>query len=71
MDKGVVVVTRIKPTTEQADDPALAPFLKLLETDMAAHPRRIKPFPIKALARARALTKGIDVDLEGPLTGTD
>ena len=71
LDKGVVVVTRAEPMTERPDDPALAPFLKLLETDMARHPKRIKPFPIKTLARARTLTKGVEVDLERPLTGTD
>ncbi len=70
LDKGVVVVTRAEPT-ERSDDPALAPFLKLLETDMAKHPKRIKPFPIKALAHARTLTKGVEVDLNGPLTGSD
>lgn len=71
LDKGVVVVTLAEPLAEPSEDPALAPFLKLLEADMARRPKRIKPFPIKTLARARTLTKGVEVDLERPLTGTD
>jgi len=53
------------------EDPALRPFLALLEKDMKQRPRRIKPFPGKLLSRAQALTKGVEVDLDGPLSGQD
>ena len=71
LDKGQVLVVRASPKAKREEDPALRPFLDLLEKDMARHPKRIAPIPAKLLARSRELTKGVKVDLNGPLTGQD
>jgi antitoxin PrlF len=71
LEKGEVLVFRVHPEAAQEEDPALGPFLELLAKGMAKHPKRIKPFPAKLLARARTAVKGVHVDLDGPLTGRD
>jgi len=71
VEHGRVTVESAEPAQADVEDPALEPFLKLLEKDMARHPRRIKPLPAKLLARAQALIKGVELDLNGPLTGAD
>lgn len=69
-EDGRVVVLRVEDPREQ-EDPALKPFLALLQKDMRLHPHRIAPFPSPLLERASSLVEGVDVDLDGPLTGED
>jgi antitoxin PrlF len=68
---GKVFVSSAKSPVARHEDPALRPFLALLEKDMAEQPNLIKPFPGKLFSRAQAAVKGLKVDLEGPLTGQD
>ena len=71
-DEGRVMVIRVEnPTTEKQLDPALKPFLALLEKDILQHPQRITPFPARLLKKARSLVKSIEVNLHAPLTGKD
>jgi bifunctional DNA-binding transcriptional regulator/antitoxin component of YhaV-PrlF toxin-antitoxin module len=68
---GRVLVFRVGGRVRKHDDSALRPFLKLLAKDMEKAPKRIKPFPIDMLKRARSVITGVKVDLNGPLTGED
>lgn len=61
---GDVVLRR---ASHAVPDPALAPFLSLLESDVATHPERLRPVPTALLQRASELTRGMDVDLDAPL----
>ena len=70
-EEGRVVVSRADPAGLKQEDPALQPFLELLAGDLHKHPGRIAPFPGNLLKKARALVKGVKVDLDGPLTGED
>lgn len=51
------------------EDPALAPFLQLLERDIAAHPERLRPMPEDLYRRMIAVTEGVEVDLDEPIEG--
>jgi antitoxin PrlF len=62
---GEVVITRA--TTEEEKDPVVGKFLQFLARDMERHPERIKPVSAALVKRARALTKGIKIDLNAPL----
>ncbi len=63
---GEVVLQRVSP--EPADDaPALAPFLALLERDIASHPERLQPVTADLAHRLQELVCGIEVDLDTPL----
>lgn len=66
---GDVVLTRAE--NPSADDPALAPFLNLLATDMAAHPERLQAVDAALVGRLQALTEGIGIDLDAPLSEDD
>ena len=62
---GEVVLQRV--SAEPADDdPALAPFLALLEQDIAAHPERLQPISADLAGRLQELVGGMTVDLDGP-----
>ncbi|MFZ4775347.1 MAG: type II toxin-antitoxin system PrlF family antitoxin [Terrimicrobiaceae bacterium] len=69
-EDGRVIVLCVEALKEK-EDFALKPFLALLQKDMRLHPRRIAPFPSLLLKRAHSLVEGVDVDLDGPLTGED
>lgn len=56
---------------DSSEDPALGPFLALLEDDLKNRPRRIRAFPPRLLKKARSLVKGVSVDLDAPLGGED
>ncbi len=64
--KGRVI---IEPVREEHEDPAIQKFLKLLGREIETNPKFVKPFPEKLAARARALTKGMKVDLDEPIEG--
>lgn len=69
-ENGRVMVLRVEAPGEN-EDSALKPFLALLQKDMRLHPQRIVPFPALLLEKAHSLVDGVDVDLDGPLTGQD
>jgi len=68
---GRVVVVRVDPSVEEEEDPALGPFLDLLARDISGNPQRITAFPAGLKQRISSVIKGVDVDLNGPLTGED
>ncbi len=62
---GTVTLSRAAPA--EAADPLITQFLHLLAEEMAAHPERIRALSPALVKRARALTKGIKVKLDGLL----
>ena len=54
-----------------AEDPALAPFLALLEADLAARPAEaVRPLPEAWAGRLEALgTEAGEADLDAPIEG--
>lgn len=63
---GEVVLQRFCPEQSE-DDPALAPFLALLQHDIAAHPERLQPITADLAGRLQELVGGIEVNLDAPL----
>jgi antitoxin PrlF len=59
----------VHAVTEPEADPALAPFLALLERDIAARPEALRPLTPEFAARMAAATEGVVVDLEAPIDG--
>jgi antitoxin PrlF len=45
-------------------DPALAPFLKLIEADIAARPETVRPLTAEQIAKIDALLGDDDIDLD-------
>jgi antitoxin PrlF len=63
---GEVVLQRV--STEPAEeDPALTPFLALLEQDIASHPERLQPISTDLVQRLQDLVGAIEVDLDEAL----
>ena len=62
------IITKAPPATVH-DDPVDEQFLAFLARDMTAHPERLSGRTGELLERARALTDGIEVDLEAPIEG--
>jgi antitoxin PrlF len=67
---GEVVLQRVRPEQDE-DDPALAPFLALLEQDLSRHPERLRPITADLVGRIEDLVGGMDVDLNAPLPDDD
>lgn len=67
MDDGSVIIAR-KPSRERLDDPVISNFLAFLERDMSEHPAALVPLSGKLRDRGAALVKGVDFDLDAPLT---
>ena len=67
---GEVVLQRLCPEPVE-DDPALAPFLALLQQDIAAHPERLLPITANLAGRLQELVGGIEVNLDAPLSDDD
>ena len=63
---GEVVLQRVSPDPCE-EDPALAPFLALLEQDIASHPARLQSIDTDLVQRLQDLVGGIEVDLEEAL----
>ena len=61
---GTVVIAKKAP---DEDDPVIGKFLEFLARDMAREPARIRPVPRSLVSRAKALVKGVDVDIDAPL----
>ena len=60
---GEVVLQRVSPDPGE-EDPALAPFLALLEQDIASHPERLQPIVADLVQRLQDLVGAIEVDLD-------
>lgn len=60
----------VHAVTEPEEDPALAPFLALLEGDMAARPETLMPLTSEMATRMRAATEGVTVDPAAPIEGS-
>jgi antitoxin PrlF len=60
---GEVVLQRVSPDPVE-EDPALAPFLALLEQDIASHPERLQPIGADLVQRLQDLVAAIEVDLD-------
>ena len=67
---GEVVLQRLCPEPVEGD-PALAPFLTLLQQDIAAHPERLLPITANLAGRLQELVGGIEVNLDAPLSHDD
>jgi antitoxin PrlF len=63
---GEVVLQRVSPDPGE-EDPALAPFLALLEQDIASHPERLQPIGADLVQRLQDLVGAIEVDLDEAL----
>jgi antitoxin PrlF len=63
---GEVVLQRVSPDPGE-EDPALAPFLALLEQDIANHPERLKPIGADLVQRLQDLVGGVEVNLDEAL----
>jgi len=63
---GEVVLQRVSPDPIE-EDPALAPFLALLERDMTAHPERLQPIGADLVRHLQDLVGAIEVDLDEAL----
>ena len=63
---GEVVLQRVSPDSVD-DDPALAPFLALLQQDIAGAPERLQPITSDLVQRMQTLVGNLDVDLDAPL----
>ena len=66
---GDVVLTRADPSDET--DPALSPFLRFLENDIAEHPERPIPITPAFMKSVAALVDRMDIDLDAPLAPED
>lgn len=65
---GQVLLTR----ADDADtDPALDAFLGFLADDMSRHPERLQALDAALAQRVQALTAGVAVDLDAPLSADD
>jgi antitoxin PrlF len=68
--QGDVAVARRAPAqTDDAEDPALTPFLALLERDLAECPERLRGMPQRLHQRLLAVTDGVEVDLDAIIEG--
>ena len=67
--RGDIAVARRAPVEEGEEDPALAPFLELLERDITDQPERLRGMPQSLYERLLAVTEGVAVDLEGAIEG--
>jgi antitoxin PrlF len=64
-------MSMIHDTNPPDGDPALAPFLAFLARDMAEHPGRLHAVDASLAQRIQALTGGVEVDLDAPLSADD
>ncbi|TGD98279.1 type II toxin-antitoxin system PrlF family antitoxin [Methylobacterium nonmethylotrophicum] len=63
---GTVVIAKADAPVEE--DPALRPFLALLERDLMERPQAVAPVGEDLYQRALALTSGVEVDLDEALS---
>jgi antitoxin PrlF len=69
--RGDEAVVRRADVAPEGDDPALAPFLRLLERDITEHPERLRSIPAELFDRWMKVTGAGEVDpdesIEGPV----
>lgn len=65
---GTVLITRA-PDTE--NDPAIGQFLSFLAKDLTNHPESLQAVDSKLVAHVRELVRGVQVDLDAPLSPDD
>jgi len=63
------VVRRGTIVDDVEEDPALVPFLKLLERDITEHPERLVGFPADLYRQIMELTEGLEYDPDEPIEG--
>jgi len=63
---GKVIMSRQQQ--EPQDDPVVSQFLAFLENDMKKNPHHIQPATEDIWSGIEALTAGVEVDLDAPLT---
>jgi len=68
--RGDEAVVRRADDAREDDDPALVPFLRLLERDIVDHPERLGGIPETLYRRWVSVTEGVEVDLDAPIEGT-
>lgn len=56
---------------QQGEDPALAPFLQVLDDHVSSHPEQLQPMTTDLVAHLDHLVGAIDVDLDAPLEADD
>lgn len=56
---------------KQREDPALAPFLQVLDDHVSAHPEQLQPMTTDLAARLDHLVGAVDVDPDAPLEADD
>lgn len=66
VEDGAVIVRAV---TGPEADPALAPFLALLERDIAARPEALVALTPELAARMMAATEGVEADPDSPIEG--
>lgn len=69
-DDGHLVLRRAQPEPEQTEEdfpPELLAWLKFIEKDHAARPEQLVVLDDAFFAKAKDLSKGIQVDLDAPL----
>lgn len=59
----------VHSVAEPQEDPALAPFLALLERDIAGRPEALVPLAPELATRVTAATEGVEVDPAASIEG--
>ncbi|MFC3862570.1 type II toxin-antitoxin system PrlF family antitoxin [Deinococcus antarcticus] len=67
VENGQVIISR----ADEEKDPALAPFLALLENDIQDHPEHLQALDRDLHTRLKELTADIEIDLNAPLDPDD
>lgn len=62
-------VRLVNPREDAHTDPALDPFLTLLQREITRHPERLKGFPASLLARIQQVSVGVLLDHDAPIDG--
>jgi antitoxin PrlF len=62
-------VRLVNPKEGAHTDPALDPFLALLQQEITQHPERLSGFPPALLARIQQLSAGIVIDHDASIDG--
>ena len=56
---------------QQGEDPALAPFLQVLDDHVSSHPEQLQPMTTDLVAHLDHLVGAVDVDPDAPLEADD
>lgn len=66
---GEVVISRSHH--DDVEDPILGNFLAFVARDMESHPEHVQKIDQSLIQRAKALVKGVKIDLDAPLSAED